>query len=338
MKIRQVADLLGISSRTIRFYEEKGLIQPQKNQENHYRKFEEYDIWQIQTILTLRELGFSIVEIKNLLPHIHTQNWKEQLEIQRSVLYTQLVELRHSIECIDEVIQKDLIDTDHPQTWVAQLGKQAKRRREARNRWKDGWNFAIRSDHSNPIHDQVPAKPFYREYLLALQQTVTQLRPSTTELGLEIGFGTGNLTQRLIDAKSQLCCIDQSLKMLSNTRVFFPTIEMHLGNFLAIPYPDQHFDYIVSSFAFHHLDPDQQILGLQEMMRVCRGRICLTDFYYDDWEHMNFIQKQLNSNPYEQEEYPLLPSILTWFEEHHYICKVKKINDFLQILLAVPIR
>lgn len=107
MKIRQVADLLGISSRTIRFYEEKGLIQPQKNQENHYRKFEEYDIWQIQTILTLRELGFSIVEIKNLLPHIHTQNWKEQLEIQRSVLYTQLVELRHSIECIDEVIQKD---------------------------------------------------------------------------------------------------------------------------------------------------------------------------------------------------------------------------------------
>lgn len=338
MQIRQVAKLLGVSSRTIRFYEEKGLIQPQKNQENHYRRFTEQDICQIQTILTLRELGFSIVEIKKLLPHLHNQSWKEQLEIQRSVLYTQLVELRHSIDCIDEAIQRTLIDNEDQPSWFTQLGEQAKRRREARNRWKDGWNFHFHSDHSNPIHDQVPARPFYRDYQVALQETIEELLPSPTELGLEIGFGTGNLTQLLLDAKSQLCGIDQSLKMLSTTRNHFPTFEMHLVNFLAIPYPDQHFAYIVSSFAFHHLDPDQQILALQEMVRVCRGRICLTDFFYDDINHKNSIQKRFDPNPRDHEDYPLLPNILSWFEQHHFICRVKKINEFIQILLAVPIR
>lgn len=50
MNIKEAASRLGISARAIRFYEEKGLIQPAKQVSNGYRTYTENDIWRLQTI------------------------------------------------------------------------------------------------------------------------------------------------------------------------------------------------------------------------------------------------------------------------------------------------
>jgi putative AdoMet-dependent methyltransferase len=63
--------------------------------------------------------------------------------------------------------------------------------------------------------------------------------------------------------------------MLNVCRRKHPDIETRLGNFLVIPYPDRQFDFIVTSFAFHHLPDEQKPMALAEMVRVLKNRRAL---------------------------------------------------------------
>lgn len=65
MKIRQVEELVGITSKNIRFYEEQGLLSP-KRAENGYREYGSEDIDRLRRIKLLRKLGVPIEEISRL--------------------------------------------------------------------------------------------------------------------------------------------------------------------------------------------------------------------------------------------------------------------------------
>ena len=62
--IGEVAKKLQISTRTLRFYEEKDLVRAAYTKENGYRFYTEEQIRQIELILFLKELGFSLKQIK----------------------------------------------------------------------------------------------------------------------------------------------------------------------------------------------------------------------------------------------------------------------------------
>ena len=64
--IHEVAEQLNIAPSAIRFYEKKGLISPQKDPENGYRVFDEYDIYKLWSITYHREFDLSVDEIYKL--------------------------------------------------------------------------------------------------------------------------------------------------------------------------------------------------------------------------------------------------------------------------------
>lgn len=64
MKIKEVEERLGITSKNIRFYEEAGLIKVGRNQTNGYREFNEETIAQLQEIKLLRTLGCTLDQIR----------------------------------------------------------------------------------------------------------------------------------------------------------------------------------------------------------------------------------------------------------------------------------
>ena len=66
MFINEVEHKVGLSKKSIRYYEEHGLLKPSRNQENDYRIYNESDIKKLQTIKFLRELGVSIKELEQL--------------------------------------------------------------------------------------------------------------------------------------------------------------------------------------------------------------------------------------------------------------------------------
>lgn len=66
MKINKVEELVEITKKNIRFYEEKGLITPARNEENRYREYSEEDVETLRKIKLLRQLSIPIDEILKL--------------------------------------------------------------------------------------------------------------------------------------------------------------------------------------------------------------------------------------------------------------------------------
>jgi MerR family copper efflux transcriptional regulator len=66
MNISQVAAHAGIPAKTIRYYEDIGLIKPQRS-DNGYRSFRDSDAHKLTFIAHARALGFSIDDCRTLL-------------------------------------------------------------------------------------------------------------------------------------------------------------------------------------------------------------------------------------------------------------------------------
>jgi len=64
MKVAQLANKLGVSADTVRFYTRIGLLNPSKSPNNGYKTFNHKDMVRMQFILSARNLGFSVEDIK----------------------------------------------------------------------------------------------------------------------------------------------------------------------------------------------------------------------------------------------------------------------------------
>lgn len=76
--IGQIAKKLNTTPRALRFYEQKRLVAPRKTDRNGYRVYGEKEVEDLQVILYLRSLGFSIQKIKQLLAE---ENSSKSLEL-----------------------------------------------------------------------------------------------------------------------------------------------------------------------------------------------------------------------------------------------------------------
>jgi DNA-binding transcriptional MerR regulator len=66
--IEQVAERTGLTKRTLRYYEEVGLLPPTGRTEGNYRRYSEAEIQRLERIKKLRDLlGFSLADIRKLL-------------------------------------------------------------------------------------------------------------------------------------------------------------------------------------------------------------------------------------------------------------------------------
>lgn len=67
MSIGDAASRSGVPRKTIRYYEEIGLIAPAERLENSYRAYDEKDVQILRFIQRARDLGFSLKEVADLL-------------------------------------------------------------------------------------------------------------------------------------------------------------------------------------------------------------------------------------------------------------------------------
>lgn len=65
--INKLAKLAGVSTRTLRYYDELGLLPPARVSTNGYRIYGQKEIDRLQQILFYRELGVTLEEIRNIL-------------------------------------------------------------------------------------------------------------------------------------------------------------------------------------------------------------------------------------------------------------------------------
>src|SRR5207248_11251159 len=77
LQIGEVAERTGVTQRTLRFYEEKGLLKPPTRMEGGFRLYSEEDVERVEQIKRLqRLLGFTLADIKEM---VEAEEVKSQL-------------------------------------------------------------------------------------------------------------------------------------------------------------------------------------------------------------------------------------------------------------------
>lgn len=65
-RIGEVAEMLGITPKSLRHYERKELLRPPQRTDRGYRVYNDYDVRRAYSIVGLRRLGLSLQEIRGL--------------------------------------------------------------------------------------------------------------------------------------------------------------------------------------------------------------------------------------------------------------------------------
>lgn len=104
MKVKEVADLVGISVRTLHHYDEIGLLTPEETTESGYRLYSNDNLETLQQILFFKELGFPLKKIKEII-NDPSFNREEALVLHRKMLLEKRSRLDKVIATIDKTIQ-----------------------------------------------------------------------------------------------------------------------------------------------------------------------------------------------------------------------------------------
>lgn len=67
MKIQELAQKTGVSARTIRYYEEIGILPAPARAENNYREYSEQDVERLRLVAGARRLDLSLDDIQEII-------------------------------------------------------------------------------------------------------------------------------------------------------------------------------------------------------------------------------------------------------------------------------
>ncbi len=103
-KVKEVADLVGISVRTLHHYDQIDLLKPDFLSDAGYRLYSDNNLEKLQQILYFKELNFNLQEIKNILDNPEFDR-KHALKSQKSLLFKKKKRLEKIIASIDKSLE-----------------------------------------------------------------------------------------------------------------------------------------------------------------------------------------------------------------------------------------
>lgn len=104
MQVKDVEKLTGLSTKAIRLYEEKGLIEVARNPINDYRDYSEENVRQLRLIKLLRYFEFSLAEITALLA-LPEGDLQSALREKKRGISQQAEELADKVDLLDQVVR-----------------------------------------------------------------------------------------------------------------------------------------------------------------------------------------------------------------------------------------
>jgi ankyrin repeat protein/DNA-binding transcriptional MerR regulator len=97
----QFAEMAGVTKRTLRYYDRFGLLKPSEISESGQRLYAEDDFIRLQQIVTLKFVGFSLEQIKNIM-EMHEINLSALLIMQREWMEEKIRNMQLAVQAIKE--------------------------------------------------------------------------------------------------------------------------------------------------------------------------------------------------------------------------------------------
>jgi ubiquinone/menaquinone biosynthesis C-methylase UbiE len=131
-------------------------------------------------------------------------------------------------------------------------------------------------------------RPGWDEERTALTRTLEALSPART---LDIACGTGFLTEHL---RGEITGLDQSPSMLELARAKVPQGRFVQGDALELPFPDDSFERVLTSFFYGHLEEDDRRAFLLEARRVAVQLVVVDSALHEGVQPVEWQERLLN--------------------------------------------
>lgn len=121
MKIGELAGFFNVSVKSIRVYEKMGILVPAKiDSQTGYRYYSAEQVHKLDVLLELKQLGFSLAEIKSLLSHgLDNEKFMEALIHKKAYWQAQIDKIENKVSSIESITRR--LENGTPPTKMHEL-------------------------------------------------------------------------------------------------------------------------------------------------------------------------------------------------------------------------
>lgn len=285
----------GITLKTIHHYHKEGLLCPSGYNEAGYRLYSDEDFQKLQKILTLKFIGFSLDEIKELIKSDYLKNnVRESLNMQMDIIDEKINHLVLVKKAINEA--ELMMDNESSLDWTkfTNIIKIINTEKIWLNQYKNAANLSARIS----LHDLFSTNKYgWHKWLY------DQLGLCEDMNVLELGCGNASLWLRNVDRIPKNCKItltDISEGMLEDARKnlgdYSKNFNFNHADAQNIPYEDNSFDVVIADHIFYHISDKQK--ALSEIRRVLKsnGYLFLSTIGKNHLIELRELLKEYKSN------------------------------------------
>jgi ubiquinone/menaquinone biosynthesis C-methylase UbiE/DNA-binding transcriptional MerR regulator len=287
----EFAKKAGVTIRTIRFYDGKGLLKPSSLSETGYRLYTDGDFAKLQIILTLKYLGFSLEDIATMVitESAGIDCLKKSLELQLEIVRNKMRHLELIEKSINEA--KKVIEEDDPD-WnkIVDIIHVTNMEKDLAMQYKDSRNLNVRIN----LHNKFSVNKYgWFNWLF------DKINLSQNEKVLEIGCGDGELWEKFgnkVPKNSEVILSDISEGMINDARENLKdlkdNVKFNIADCVNLPYEDESFDKVVANHMIFYVKDRKK--AFSEVRRVLKKDGC---FYCSTYglKHMKEIENLTKS-------------------------------------------
>jgi DNA-binding transcriptional MerR regulator len=186
--VGQVAEMFGVTVRTLHHYDEIGLLVPSERSRAGYRLYTHEDLVRLQQIVVYRRLGFPLEEVAALLAG--ESDVVEHLRRQRAAVMSRLDEMRDLVVAIDKALEREMSDAPATTEDLKELfgdGFNDDYQQEAQERWgeTDAWKESAQRTKGYTKADWVTIKAEGEASGAALVAALQSGAPATSEAAMD---------------------------------------------------------------------------------------------------------------------------------------------------------
>lgn len=201
----------------------------------------------------------------------------------------------------------------------------------------DNIGFDIWSkDYDKSVEESSREYPF-DGYYEVLNQVYNSIDYKAGRKILDVGFGTGLLTNKLYEDEARIYGMDFSQGMIDIAKEKMPEgtfIQWDFNDGIPPMLKDMKFDYIVSSYAIHHLTDEKKVEFIGELKQLLNlgGKIIIADVAFERQQDLDACKEASVGKWDEDEIYMVVDELTKSLTEKELNCRYKQISSCAGIL------
>lgn len=290
----EFAKKAGVTIRTIRFYDNKGLLKPSSVSEAGYRLYNDEDFAKLQRILTLKYLGFSLEDILISISSDRDNDYlKKSLDTQLKIVKNKMKHMQLIEKSIYEA--KRMFETNESFDWnkIIDIIHVLNLERDIVEQYKDSTNLKVRIN----LH-----KNFRTNKYDWFNWVFDKLRLSSGEKILEIGCGDGQLWKSNEDKVADdvnIVLTDISEGMINDARNKLKNLKRKINlevlDCNKLHYDDESFDVVIANHMMFYIKDRDQLFS--EIIRILKtgGRFYCSTYGIQHMKEIEGLAKSFDS-------------------------------------------